>query len=309
MEYSLTVWLFFSIFSAACWSCVNILDSILVNRYEKHPLVLLWCLRVFTLLLLISFPLFTSLHTKLWWLPFLSGVAMYLPALVYLSVLEHIDTSVAQSTWAIESVFLSILGFLFLAESWTPVQTAGAVLIIAAVFCLAHWHRYRSVPKTVGVLTLIALLGAPGEFGIKLSLTLGVSHSQTFFWSILSTSCIAIVFPLLQSSSRKRIRSLVHTAPPAFYGLLLGDTIISFIGCYTVMKAFEIGPLSLVAIAGNVQPFFVILFVWLLSKSRSTHVPKELLTRQSVQVKLVSFTLMLVGLGLLIVNSATNIGG
>jgi hypothetical protein len=77
---------------------------------------------------------------------------------------------------------------------------------------------------------------------------------------------------------------------------------LAFLGFACLVKAFEIGMLSLVTIAGNLHPFFVIFFAWTLMQTKATHVPKELLSVQSITIKLLCFTIVLVGLTLLILN-------
>jgi len=52
-------------------------------------------------------------------------------------------------------------------------------------------------------------------------------------------------------------------------------------------------------IVGNVQPFFVIGQSWLIAKALPRYAPRELLTAQSVGVKLTSFAVVFVGLALL----------
>lgn len=36
------MWLVYSLISSAAWAISNIIDSILVNKYEKHPATLMW---------------------------------------------------------------------------------------------------------------------------------------------------------------------------------------------------------------------------------------------------------------------------
>ena len=61
------------------------------------------------------------------------------------------------------------------------------------------------------------------------------------------------------------------------------------------------GHLSLVVITYNVQPFCVMFFAWLFARYAPAIAPKELLTTQSVQIKLISFAIVFFGLALLAV--------
>lgn len=56
---------------------------------------------------------------------------------------------------------------------------------------------------------------------------------------------------------------------------------------------------SLVSVVGNAQPFIVLFFAWLMVRIAPLSAPKELLTKQSVTVKIVSFTIVYSGLALI----------
>lgn len=296
------MWLLYSFISSSAWAVVNILDSILVHKYEKNPAVLLWFNGVVRILVIFSFPLFVSVRTPYWFMLFGVSAGLYLASLLYFRILEHLDTSVTQSAWAIESIFLSLLGFAFLSEHWSLAQTFGSVLILTGVFLLSYWHRHISVGRTMGFLALLALIGTPAEFSLKFALGKGVPYLAILFWYQLGTNSFAVLFPLFRLNIRKQIAHVIRTVPWKFYGTLLLDISFAFLGLVTVIRAFDLGPLSLVSIANNCQPFLIMLFVWLLLKTKTTHIPKELLTRQSVQVKLFCFAFVFAGLALLVVN-------
>jgi hypothetical protein len=69
---------------------------------------------------------------------------------------------------------------------------------------------------------------------------------------------------------------------------------------YAGAFAYASGPLSLVVVVSNVQPFLVLAIAGFVVRFFPSKAAKELLTRQSVQLKLLCFFLAFIGLALLI---------
>ena len=72
-----------------------------------------------------------------------------------------------------------------------------------------------------------------------------------------------------------------------------------FAGITLNTLAFHNGPLALAVIVTNIQPFIIILLSLLFYSLLPHKAPKELLTAQSLKVKLVSFLIVFTGLALL----------
>jgi len=75
--------------------------------------------------------------------------------------------------------------------------------------------------------------------------------------------------------------------------------IVFFSAHASTIRAYQIGPISLVNIVGSIQPFFAMLWAFLFWKISPRFAPKELLTVQSVQIKCIGFTVVIIGLLLL----------
>lgn len=292
------MWILYSLLSSAAWASVNILDSVLVNKYDKYPIALMWFGGVFKLCIILSFFLILPVYTAYWGMLFACGVILYVVALLYFHILQRIDTSVTQSAWAIESIILSVAGVIFFAEHWTIVQTIGVVLILIGVFVLTYWHQQLSVLRSAGLLVLLGVVGAPTEFGLKYATLHGVSPLLASFWFMSGSVCVSLLVPLFAKKTLRQIKEILTESNQKFYICIFFNGVLGFVGSLSVIKAFSLGPLSLVTIASNVQPFLVILFAWLLSKTTTTHIPKEILTRQSISVKLICFSLVFGGLAL-----------
>ncbi len=294
------MWFLYTMIASCIWAVVNIFDSVLVHRVDKNPLVLMWFAGAVRVSILLCTALFVTVYTPYWPLLVAGGVMLFAASIAYLYVLEHVDTSVTQSAWAIESIMLSFFGFALLGETWSALQGMGAVLVLSAIFLLSYWNRIgSSLWGTLGRLTFLGLLGAPGEFGVKYALEHDVPVHMALFWYLVGSGCMALLAPLISHTSRRRVLAVARNVRQPLYWGLYFNAAIAFVGFAVTTHAYSVGPISLITIAGNVQPFIVILFAWLLTKTGTVHLPKELLTTQSVTVKLCSFALMFAGLGLM----------
>src|SRR3989344_8925698 len=134
------MWLFFVFLSTSLWALVNVLDSLIVRNYEKNPFVLMWCQSLFSMVFLALFPLIVPVEFSPW-TPFLMlfGAIGFIGDFWFFRVLRSVDVSVTNAAWAILSIFLSAVGFLFFQESWTASQSIGSLLVVGGVLLLSFF--------------------------------------------------------------------------------------------------------------------------------------------------------------------------
>jgi drug/metabolite transporter (DMT)-like permease len=294
------LWLPYVLLSTLGWSSVNVLDSLLVRNYEKSPAILMWSQSLFSVIALLVLAAAFDVRTEWWPLLVAMGLSSYLADLYFFWVLHRVDVSVLNGGWAMLGLLLSAAGFVFFHESWNATQTAGAMLIMGGVLFLSfHNPSSGSLRKTLLLLFVMALLYAPSYVVKKAALDGGQGVLPVFFWLIIGRETLAFLFPWCVPSYRRRIRHLVRVADRKFF-LIGGAVIASFLlGEYMGAMAFQNGPLSLVSVTSNIQPFVVIALAALLARFVPSHAPKEVLTAWSVRMKLVSFAVVFGGLALL----------
>lgn len=264
-------------------------------------MTLMWFNGTLRVLVLPVLLLFGPVFVEAWWIACVAGLGIYSMTILYLRMLHVLDTSVTQSAWAIEAIFLSILGILVLGEQWTIPQTIGSVLILSGVLFLSYWHAHVSVRHTLGLLLLLGGLSAPFSVLFKIALDTGMALPVGLFWYVGGSTLAAVITPVFRHSERDAIRNRISSATAGFMGCVVLAFALAAAGFTTMTMAMMQGPLSLVGVSFNAQPFFVILFSWLLQTTGLRHLPKELLSRQSIRVKFLSFTLVVCGLTLLTV--------
>lgn len=297
------MWLWLQLAAVACWALINVLDSMLVRRFTKDPFLLMWAQSCFSVpvlwLLLLVFDVPAG-----WVMIFLTvGVLGYIGDLLFMVVLDRVDVSLTNVAWIILSVFLSLVGFRFFGETWSAPQTLGVTLVFAGILILSLWHCRFGGFGSFLLLLLLALLYTPSYSVQKAALLAGQSVLTVSFWTILSRETSAFLFPLLHPPLRRRILPFLSRSALEFH--VFNGLVIALFFSATVLTslAFAFGPLSLVAVVGNVQPFVVLLLGGVFATFLPLLAPRELLTMQSLQVKAAGFTVAFIGLTLLALSS------
>lgn len=295
------MWLLFAFLSTLMWALVNVLDSLIVRNYEKNPFVLMWCQSLFSMVFLAIFPLFVSVQFSSWTLTLmLFGAIGFVGDLWFFRVLRSVDVSVMNAAWAILSIFLSIAGFLLFHESWTTSQSAGSVLVIGGVLFLSLFHHSTDAKRTLLFLASLALLYMPYYVMKKSAIDADLGVMHVFYWMMLGRELCGFNVPWFAPSIRRSALKVLRSgwSFSAFNGaVILCFLLAELFGAY----AYDIGTISLVSIVTNIQPFIVIGLAWLFVRLLPLRAPRELLTVQSVRVKILSFSIVFGGLALLAV--------
>ena len=292
------MWLHFALLSVLAWSAPLVMDSIIVRHYEKDPFVLMWVQSCVSMVFLTVAAFFVPFESA--WIPWLilSSIVAYCGDIVLFTGMNRMDASVLNIAWAFLAVFLSVIGFVHFGESWTMTQTVAVFCILGGVGLLSYWHHHIDL-SAVFILIVIALLYVPTNAVQKAALASGEFIYTTVFWQLLAREAFSFVFPWTMPSFRKKIRAIPGKVDSLFYHLTFWVIVTYFLGMYFLAEAFRSGPLSLVSVVGNIQPFVVLFMAWLVWKFFPRYCPKELLDSQSVVVKLISFIIVFVGLSLL----------
>lgn len=281
------------------WAGINVLDSVLVKRYDKHPMVMMWNQAYYSMIVLALLALIFPIRSE-WIVPLLVvGVGGYVGDSVFFVALKYIDVSVTNIAWVIMSIFLAIGGFILFQESWTWMQSVGVVLVIAGILILSLWHSTIGNPWMLLLLPLLALLYTPFYLVQKAALLAGEGTLPVLFWSLLGRESISVSMPLFLPFLRRHIKQAYSHTDSFFYCMNALVITLFFGATYFTTKAFDVGPVSLVGIVGNIQPFFVLFLAWICTLFIPSLAPKELLTSQSLVAKISSFTIVFAGLALL----------
>lgn len=295
------MWLFYVLLCTLGWALVNVLDSVLVHHYEKRPITLMWCQSMWSVPMLCVLAFFLPLEAPTMWIAILllMGVIGYCADLQFLHTLEHIDVSVANVGWSLLSILLALAGFLFFHESWHLLQSLGALLILSGVLLVSLYQRHVRFSHTVRLLLTLATLFAPIYIIKKAAVNAGIPPSTVFFWLLIARESIAFITPWFLRDARTS--GFIALRSGWTFSALNAVVIVAFLSAeYFGARAYQLGALSLVTIVSNIQPFIVMGMAWFFGFMWPEKLPKELLTKQSVQLKVTSFSIVFIGLALLI---------
>ena len=293
------MWLVFALAAPAFFGATNVFGSLFMNRYERHPIVYLFYEGILMWIPLLLLPLFVDVRSSWMGMMLLATFVAYIGELFYFYVLGRIDVSVVNACWAVLTILVSIGGYLLFAERWSLLQTIGASLILSGVFFLSYWHRHVSVLRTMCLFFAVGIFFLPMILVQKAALEQGAGVLSVTYWSIAGRNIPNVIVPLFRAEWREGVLSLYRRTGVDFLLLVSSSILVWFLGVYCSVYAFELGYISLVQTVGNVQPFFVMFFAWLVVRFTPTYAPRELLTAQSVSVKLTSFAIVFLGLALL----------
>jgi drug/metabolite transporter (DMT)-like permease len=293
------MWILWTLCSALSYAGSNVVDSLIVRHQEKSPAVLLGVQSSVSMVFLLVIALVFRPASPWWLLLLCGGFTGYVADYFFFHVIDRLDISVTNAAWAVMAVFLSLTGFLFFGEHWSLIQAAGAGLILGGVCVLSFGPGDVSVMRTILLLAGLGLLSSPFYITQKAAFAAGQTFLPVFFWTLLGRETLACIVAFSVPRFRRRLLSRLLGSGWSFYGLNALVTLLFIGGIFGAAAAYVTGPLSLVGVLANTQPFFVILLAWLTAFLRPGRGPKELLSRQSVTRKVLSFGIVFLGLALL----------
>lgn len=293
------MWFLYQFTAIFFWAAMNVVDSLLVRHFQKNPFVLGWFLSCISLMMLFLISVFFDVATPWMWWIILAGITGWVGDLVFYRTIRELDVSIANIGWSIMAILMGVAGFFLFGERWSGIQLIGAALVLGGIVLLSLWHRKIENPRSLLWLVALGCSYVPFYIFQKALLIQGVDLMTVFFWMFIGREVTTMTVPLLVPSLRRHIFRYASKAPKSFY---LWSTLAIFLfmaGNFLTTAAFASGPVSLVSVVGNAQPFIVLFFAWVLVKVAPMVAPKELLTKQSVLVKILSFTIVFSGLALI----------
>lgn len=294
--------IFFAILSPALYSVVNYVDKFLLEKYHIHPTVIalysgsVAAVASLGILFFTGFHLF-SLMTSL--ILITSGFLTMLTLIPYFKALSLDETSRVIPLFQMVPLFVLVLSFIFLQEVMTMKQYIGSFCIIFAAFLLsvekvdAKIFRLR---KAFFYMVIASLLSAISLILFK------VGVGEIDFWHTLPYEGLGIVLGSLAIISYKdNISTLLEQTkklPKKLFLFISLNEVIFVSSRYTAFFALSLIPASLVSVLSGFQPFFVLCLGVLLSLF-IPHLIKELLSKETIFLKIVASIIILIGIYLI----------
>ncbi len=291
------MWFFYALIATVAFALVNVVDSMIVEHMEAHPLRNQWCQSFGGVLMLSAAAPFLSLNIT-WMTPLLiAGAVGVLADLLFLYTIHHIDVSLVNIAWALQALIITAMALVFFHEHWTSYESIGAVIILGTIVVLSLSHAQFSW-RAVALLGGIALLNAQYYLLQKYVLLQGADIVSAAYWGLAGREVCSFLIPWLIPSFRGQLAPLRDKKLP-FFVMMAAAASLFFFAITMATFSYQAGPASLVSVVSNVQPFFVIGLAWVFSILTPRFAPKEELSRASVTAKIVAFISVFFGLALL----------
>jgi uncharacterized membrane protein len=305
-------WLSFTIIAQILNSIVAIFDKYLVtSKRITTPILYVFYTGILTVVgVLVYVPSIFNPHTflpqisritgltfELFFMLLVAGVSQLVALWGLFSSLKKNDASdVVPVIGSLSALFALGIGYLFLSTSLPSHFTFGFGLLVFGTLLISH---LRFTLKTF-YFTVIGGLGF-SLYSVFLKQILNQTSFETgFFW-------ISIIVPLLSLLLffSKNIRNIFHTQRKEKHiktttFVLVGNKILAGIAGILLIKAIEIGEVSLVQALGGLQ--FVFLFLFAIIIGPFTPIDfGENVKRKDIYSKLVAISIIFVGFILLFI--------
>ncbi len=295
------MWLLYAFIAPAAYGVAEVLDNFLANRIFKHPLTLAFFSAVFNLvvvavLFIVSPPILPPLAT----LPiFLSlGFINFAYLYPYYRGLQSDDTSVVAALFGLGRIFIPILAFFIVDEVLTIPQYIGVMFILFASIAvsLKKEHAKLLFSKSFWYIGLAAFLLSFEGVLLKYLFNQGVQYSAAVGGEILMATLFTL--PLL---GFKKVREDISLRWRLFLREVPVFTVeegLTFVAFASEAYAIDMAKVTLVKAIGMFIPFFV-LFYGKMLKTKFPLIFKEHTENEVIIKKVLTFSLMIVGLILL----------
>ncbi|MDR1826178.1 MAG: hypothetical protein LBQ49_00625 [Rickettsiales bacterium] len=226
------------------------------------------------------------------------AVAMNLALMaLYLYVLRLIDASVTQALWNLGSAAIPFAGAVIFKESLTYAAVAGFFMVlVSSIFVSMDDFKRPRLNKGFWLMMLVALLWSAWVLVNKAAVEMVGWFNTAFYYKMIMFLFIAgfFIWPRGREIARRDFPKFRRNIKPfAVYGLA------NNIGLFAGIFALGAMPLVLREGISGTQPFFVLMFAWMLSRIGLSGA-KEDMRPISVVKKIVCFAMMLSGLVMLV---------
>lgn len=301
-------WIFYPILAAFLWATVNHLDKYLIDKYCKNQEVggliifssLIGVPTALIIFLLNPSVLNIDLLTSI--IIIVAGSLYLLGIIPYLYALDIDETSVVAPQALMLTIFTGILGYIFLGENITFIQLLGIIIILLGAITLSldikDITRMKMKTKVFGLMLISSFFIGLHIFLFKY-FAIDISFLKTIFWIHIGFIVISIVFLLFIKRYKDQFFNLIRTNPLKIIFInTLGETLTIIGNLASYYGAFLVPLVISETIAEGTQPFFVLL-IGIIITILFPKFAQEDLSLKIISHKLVSISLMLLGLVLL----------
>jgi drug/metabolite transporter (DMT)-like permease len=292
-------WFLFALFSGLLMAVVNILDKLVLDKWARHPIVPVLLLGVFNLfpaLILLLVRGWPAMSLKQGLLFLAAGGALLLMTLFYFFAAAREEISRVVPLMFFSPLFVAILAWILLGETFAPRQYVGVAALIAGAVMVSSRLPLNLRLGRAFWLMLLAALSLSVYFVMMKYLLRSFDYWSVFGLSRLGSTLLML--PLFFVYFRE-LRDTVREYGSKVVGVMALDQNIALAANLFVTMAAAAGPITMVNALISTQPFFVLLFALILSRFAPRHFQEET-RRATIVQKLAALALMFAGVLLII---------
>lgn len=234
---------------------------------------------------------------------FLSGLLSSLAGIPYYRALELDDSTNIGIFTQLAPVLYLVLGWLFLNETFSPLQLLAFFVIISAPFLIIITTRKRSRKikiKAVFFAFLYVLIAVTGNLLFVKESTPDLNFLTEILFVFLGKGIGNLIIIYARPKWRRRFYSILDSSHKKVLRPLIANSIISFIKDVAYRLGLIMAPtVAIASVASDSAEPIVIFFLGILLTIISPQFGREKLDKKSVIIHLIATALVVVGIILL----------
>jgi len=290
-------WFYWALFSSALYALNNTMTKYTVDKHIRDPIAFIMLIGAMDSFLAAYSYLFKGVvfgFTLLHLASFAQGPAFFIGRICFLEAIKHDEVSRLMTLSASGPLVVAVLAYALLGEAFPPHIYLGIFIVVLGSGLIA----YRKVRKpehgrSVKFTLLSVLFLSIGSVLSKYASPLGFWYlvfGGTF--SYVCCTLLLFIYPRTRKAFKKAIWLRKHYALAAAIYLLIT------IGWFAFIRAFTLGPISLVATVAATASLFTLAYTSVLSHFWP-RILKEEIDRKTLGQKLLAALLMIFGVYLL----------
>lgn len=226
-----------------------------------------------------------------------NGILTVLAVLSYLYAIERDDISAVVPILQLTPVFGFVSGYFFLHETLNPLQIAGSGIIVmgAVLISLEIEREGISFKKRVLALAALSALLFSLSGTVFKYFALDVGYWRTQFWEYVGIALIGVILFLVATEYRRSFLATFKKNRGTIISLNIAAEAIMVSADLIMNFATLLAPIALIYVVNSFQPVFVFL-LGLLITLLFPHIIKESLSKKHVMQKVLTISMMAVGL-------------
>lgn len=294
-------WLIFALLAPILWAFTNVIDKFLLEKHIRNPISYEIFITIFNLIGIITVLLIARVSTDLYgaFLSIISGGISVIAVVFYNNSMIHEEASRVIPIVYFSSIFVSILAYVFLGEFFNLEKYLGIIFIFLGGVLIS----YKKIDKkwcfssAIKFALISAFLWAISSILTKY--TLGFIDFYTLtVWQLVGYFIFGPLF-LLSDKVRTNFLEITRKFNKKIFVLMTLNSLIYLVAVLSFFYAISIGKVSLVYSVISTQPFFIFIYMLIISKL-APKIVKEEIDKSTIILKLVAVFLIFFGSWLIV---------